>query len=64
MEKICEKIPFSSKEEADKELRRILKTQRRPWAKRDVKPCRVYKCQHHEGKEVWHLTSKPTIITY
>lgn len=62
----CNKIPFSSKEEAERELKRILTTQKRPWAKRDTKPCRVYLCNHcsTSEKEVWHLTSKSTTITY
>lgn len=66
MEKTCEKIGFSSKEEADVELKRILDTQQRPWTNRDTKPCRRYLCPHcsEDKKEVWHLTSKPTIITY
>lgn len=64
--KTCDKIPFSSEKEADKELKRILNTQKRPWAKRDTKPCRKYKCGHcsDSENEVWHLTSQPTIITY
>lgn len=66
MEKICEKVPFASAEEAQKEMVRIIETQKRPWAKRDKKACRKYKCPHcsTEEKEVWHLTSKPTVITY
>ncbi len=66
MEKTCEKISFNSAEEADKELRRILETQTKPWAERDKKPCRKYKCSYCSTteKEVWHLTSAITTITY
>lgn len=60
MVKECDKISFSSAEEADKEIKRQLETQQRPWAKRDTKNCRKYKCKC--GK--WHLTSKITIIEY
>lgn len=64
--KKCEKIGFSSAEEAQKEILRQLETQQRPWANRDIKNCRRYLCPHCSTKEeeVWHLTSQPTIITY
>lgn len=64
--KKCEKIGFSSAEEAQKEILRQLETQQRPWASRDTKNCRRYLCPHcsTEEEEVWHLTSQPTIITY
>lgn len=66
MEKVCEKVSFGSAEEAQKEMVRIIETQKRPWAERDKKPCRKYKCSHcsTEEQEVWHLTSKTTVIEY
>lgn len=47
------KISFSTREEAEKELRRIIDTPHKPWLKRNKKPSRVY-----EENGLWYLTSK------
>lgn len=55
------KRAFDSESEAREELLRILETQRKPWSKNDIKPCRVY---HDNELDKWFLTSKPTIVEY
>ena len=59
--KECIKIPFATAELAREDLERILMTQRKI---SDKKPVRVYQCKYHNGEEVWHLTSKPSITIY
>ena len=61
MNKECIKIPFATAELAREELERILMTQRRPWATKDKKACRIYECPYCSQ---WHLTSKPSITIY
>lgn len=58
----CTKIPFSSREESEIELRRIVESNDyRDWKQKT--PVRFYRCNVCEG-EIWHLTSKPTITKY
>ena len=59
--KNLKKIPYDTEEEARQALVNILETQHRPWAKRDVKPCRTY---HDTELDKWFLTSKPTVKVY
>lgn len=46
--KSCHKVEYRSKADA----RKALKEQRHIGVKR------FYKCPHHQGREVWHLTSE------
>lgn len=59
MENKCNKIAFSTEEEAREELERILGTQRKPWKKEDKKPCRFYE----EGGK-YYLTSSIKLYVY
>ena len=52
---------FNSESEARDELLRILETQRKPWSKNDIKPCRHYL---DEELNQWFLTSKASITIY
>jgi hypothetical protein len=55
------KIAYNTEEEARQALIHILYTQHRPWAKRDIKPCRTY---YDAELDKWFLTSKPTVEVY
>lgn len=57
----CVKHSFETSEEAFEELERIITTQRKPWLKKDKKPCRIYQCPKCN---CYHLTSQPSITTY
>lgn len=54
------KVAFSSAEEANEELKRIIETNYNPCVERNKKPCRFYLCQC----KAYHLTSKPKITEY
>lgn len=55
------KIAYDSMDEANKALLYILSTQKKPWSKKDIKPCR---CYHDSELNKWFLTSKITIVEY
>ena len=59
--KNLKKIPYNTEEEAREALVKILETQHRPWAKRDIKPCRTY---YDKELDKWFLTSKSTVKVY
>jgi hypothetical protein len=55
------KIGFDTELEAHSEIERILLTQKKPWKKEDIKPCR---CYFDSELNKWFLTSKITIVEY
>ena len=60
MECTCNKVIFTTEEEAKTELLRILGTQHKPWVKSSKKPSRIYKCEVGN----YHLTSSVNITEY
>lgn len=65
MEKVCNKIPFKSAEEAETELRNIVESNDyRTWKR--LTPHRYYRCHicSIDNYDVFHLTSSTKITEY